>query len=374
MKTNLAHTLNKLISYARDNLMLDALDEIYTLNRLAALCGVPAVKPEETETDQTLDALLAELKAAADVDVEAVKDILLPSPHTVDFYFRDELGRKPQKAFDFLFDLYESCGSVAAGEASGKDGYIHYSRGESGALARPVMLDVGTAVPYTPIASGNRIAALGGDDTLFTADITARLVAYATTYGGTIAKRLNDEDYYLVCTDSAIAHAAVKQKIKDGTVKVDILDYPAPALKFSGIGKNAVIREATTYIKAATDAGKPCVAACACIDNAPAVYVIFAKAVEATDLILSTDALACCGVVAAPDFSALLSVLEKGTALSSDLFAFKPLYAEIGGVKLGAKAKATLDEAVAKHIKAAISAASSATEAEAVALLNEPQA
>ncbi|MDE7463681.1 MAG: hypothetical protein K2M48_01510, partial [Clostridiales bacterium] len=180
MKSNIALTLNKLIAYARDNLMLDALDEVYTLNRLASLCGAAeAVKPEETETDETLDALIAELKAAAPtVDVEAVKDAIMPAPHTVDFYFRDELGRKPQKAFDFLFDLYESCGSVSSGATGGVDGYIHYTVGE-GKLARPVMLDVGTPVPYTPIASGNRVAALGGED-LFTADITARLVAYVT--------------------------------------------------------------------------------------------------------------------------------------------------------------------------------------------------
>ena len=38
MKTN--KIINKLIAYARDNLMLDALDEVYTAGRLSSLCGV----------------------------------------------------------------------------------------------------------------------------------------------------------------------------------------------------------------------------------------------------------------------------------------------------------------------------------------------
>lgn len=370
MKTNIALTLNKLIAYARDYLLLDALDEVYTLNRLASLCGVAAVKLEETETDSTLDALLTELKAAVPaVDAEAVKDALLPAPHVVDFYFRDELSRKPQKAFEFLFDLYESVGSVAAGEASGENGYIHYV-GAKNALARPVMLDVGTAVPYTPIASGNLVAALGGDDALFSSDVAARLVTYATTYGGTIAKRAGD-DYYLVCRDSAIAHAATKKTVRDGAVKIDLLDYPATALKVSGIAKNAVARTAASIIKAATDNNIAHVAAGACVNNTPALYVIFAGDIEKTDVITSADALSVCGVVATPDFAPLLAVLEKGTALSSDLFAFKPLYAEIGGVKLGAKAKATLDAEIAKRIKAAIEKAVSATEEQAISLIEE---
>lgn len=370
MKSNIALTLNKLIAYARDNLLLDALDEVYTLNRLASLCGAAAVRLDETETDQTLDALVEELKAAApDVDVEAVKDAIMPAPHTVDFYFRDELGRKPQKAFDFLFELYESCGSTSSGEAGGVDGFIHYNSGE-GKLARPVMLDVGTPVPYTPIASGNRVAALGCED-LFSADITARLVAYSSAYGGTAAKRINAEGEYLVCADSAIAHAAVKKTVKDGAVKVDLLDYPATALRFSGVGKNAVMREAGALIKNASDKNVPCVAASAVANGSPCVFVIFANDIAKTDILVSADALACCGVVATPDLAPLLSVLEKGTALSSDLFAFKPLYAEIGGTKLGAKAKATLDGAIAKHIKAAITAANAATEADATALLDK---
>ncbi|MCH5162073.1 MAG: hypothetical protein J1G38_01110 [Clostridiales bacterium] len=370
MKTNIESTLNKLIAYARDNLLLDALDEVYTLNRLAALCGVAAVKLEETETDETLDALLTELKATkTDIDVEAVKDLLMPAPHTVDFYFRDELGRKPQKAFDFLFDLYECCGSVAGGNVGGENGYIHYCRGKN-ALARPVMLDVGMPVPYTPIASGNRVAALTCDD-IFSADVIARLYAYAASYGGTIAKRVNSDGDYLACSDSAVAHAKTQKNVKDGAVKIDLLDYPVPALKFSGIGKNAVMREAAELIKAAAEADIACVAACACESGSPCLFVIFAGEVASDGVITSSDALTCCGVAATPDYAPLLPVLEKGTALSSDLYDFKQMYSEIGGTKLGAKAQAALDGAIAKHIKAALTAAASASETQATSLLNK---
>lgn len=367
MKTDISLTLNKLIAYAREYLMLDALDEVYTLNRLATLCGVKAVELQETETDETLDALLSELKTAiTDVDIDAIKDALMPAPHMVDFYFRDELERKPEKAFEFLYELYDCGGIISDGTCGGVDGYVHYALGNR--LARPVMLDVGTPVPYTPIARGNRIASLACDDVL-SADIAARLAAYASNYGGTIAKS-GDGDF-LVCADSAIAHASAKTNIKDGTVKVDILDYPATAVKFSGIAKNAVAREAGALIKSATDAQIPFVAAAAPDGGSAAIYVIFAKELAPDDVISASGALGCCGVVATPDFTPLMSVLEKGTALSTDLFAFKPLYAEIGGVKLGAKAAATLDAAIAKRIKAAIVAANSATEDQVTALLSD---
>ena len=39
MKSDINIILGKLIAYARDNLMLDALDETYTLNRIGALAG-----------------------------------------------------------------------------------------------------------------------------------------------------------------------------------------------------------------------------------------------------------------------------------------------------------------------------------------------
>ena len=58
----------------------------------------------------------------------------------------------------------------------------------------------------------------------------------------------------------------------------------------------------------------------------------------------------------------LLNVLEKGTALSSDLYAFKPLYAEIGGVKHGNKAADALGAELAKQFKAHLAAAASVDE------------
>lgn len=64
-----------------------------------------------------------------------------------------------------------------------------------------------------------------------------------------------------------------------------------------------------------------------------------------------------------------MSVLEKGTALSSDLYAFKPLYAEIGGVKHGAKAAAALGAELVKQFKTALAAAASADEAAAEKLV-----
>ncbi len=373
MKSDIKTTLNKLIAYARDNLMLDALDEVYTLNRLAAICGVPPVEPTDADADgATIDSLIEELKAAApDADVEAVKDALMPAPHTVDYYFADELSRNPNKAFDFLFGLYKDGGLISGAESSGADGYIRYSA-KDGACKRPVTLDVGEPIHYTPLAVGNRIAALEYKDIL-SADMTARLVAYATAYGGTIAKRLGDDSDYLVCADSAIEHATVKKTVSDDAVKVAVLDYPVTALAFSGVGRNAVMRQATRVYKHAIDAHLPCVAACTVVKDTPVLFAVFADNIAKTDIINSSDALSACGVVATPDMSGLLSVLEKGTALSTDLFAFKSLYSEIGGVKLGAKAASALDGAVAKLIKQAIAAVRSASEPEAEALLQQAE-
>ncbi len=366
MKTDIALTLNKLIAYARDNLMLDALDEVYTLNRLAALCGANAVKPQDTETDKSLDELLEELKSTAEnVDVEAVKDALLPAPHMVDFYFRDELARNPEKAFEFLFDLYVSGGVISGGSGGSADGYSHYALGNR--LARPVMLDVGAPVPYTPMACALRVASLSCDDVL-AADTAARLYAFAQSYDGTAARRVNDGEY-LTCADSAISRAAIVKNIRDGAVKVDLLDYPATAIMISGIAKNAVVREAGTVIKNAADAQLACVAAAAKRDGRPAIFVVFAKDLETDDVITATNALGCCGVVATPDFAPLISVHQTGTAPTPDLFEYTRLYSQIGGVKLGAKASATLDDAVAKHVKTALAAASSATEEQAASLL-----
>ena len=76
MKPDLNITLNKLISYALDNLLLDSLDETYTLNRLASACGFSSPKRNEDVDygDCSLESLIAELKEAA----PAVDPVCLP--------------------------------------------------------------------------------------------------------------------------------------------------------------------------------------------------------------------------------------------------------------------------------------------------------
>ena len=108
MKSDINLTLNKLISYALDNLLLDALDETYTLNRLASACGFSSpVRDEDADYgDATLETLLAELAAAAPkVDATVIADILFPMPRTVNYYFSAKLARDVKKGVDFLFDL-----------------------------------------------------------------------------------------------------------------------------------------------------------------------------------------------------------------------------------------------------------------------------
>lgn len=360
MKTDITTTLNKLIAYARDNLMLDALDETYTLNKLAALCGVPVPAPSDMDVDNvTLDKLLDELKLfVPSVDVQAVLDALMPAQHMVDYWFADQLQKNANKAFDFLYELMER-GGCASGDASGKDGYIHYTAANTCA-PRAVYLDVNGQVKYTPRAAC-RIAAVACDDIL-TADVAARMSAFATAYGA-ICKKLGDDGEYLCCADIAPAHAKVKKTISDGPAKVALLDYPVPALSVSGIAKNAVQREAARLAKRASDAGLEAVMACASTSSGePVFYLVFAGKIKTDDIIVKSDALSACGVCETADLTPLRSVLEKGTALSADLFAFKPLYAAIGGVKHGAKAQSVLDGEVAKYIATALAAATSATD------------
>lgn len=358
--------LNMLIAYARDNLLLDALDETYTLNRLAKLCGVPAPELDpDCECELSLDELLGML--GDKVDAADVADAILPLPHTVNGYFRDELSRNTAKAFDFLFDTYALGGCVAAADAGNADGFINYAQKPT-ILTRAALLPVGgDELYFTPRVTGNRIATLSSDDFMVD-DIVARESAYVSAYGGTIAKRIGDDATYYVCDETALDSAAVKEQLKSGTVKISLLDYPVPVLAVSGVAKNTVAREAARLVKAAGDAEIPCVVACTA-KNGVTFCLVFANDVAPTDTLKAATPLTCCGVFETVDCSPLLSVLEKGTALSTDLFAFKPIYSEIGGVKHGNKAKAALDGALAKIFKTALAASAATDEAKAKALV-----
>ncbi len=359
MKNDLNATLNKLVAYAGDYLMLDALDRVYTLNRLASMLGVPAPKPEETEAGDDISPLLEQLKSLVpDADINAVKDMLLPAPHTVDYYFSDAMSRSASKAFDFLYDLYSRADCISASAATGEDGYLRYTA-PNVEPTHSVLLDIGEPLPYTPRVVGNHIASIKADD-IISGDIAARLIAYVNAYGGAIAKRIGGGDY-LCCDRIALSSAKTVKPLKDGPVKVSLLDYPVPAISLTGIAKNAVTRETARIIKAAADAGINIVASCAADAASPVFYIVFANDVKQDDILGESDALTACGVFRTVDFSPLMPVLEKGTALSTDLFAFKSIYSTVGGVKHGGKAEAALDGAVVKLFKTALGATQSAT-------------
>lgn len=364
MKPNVKNTIDKLLSFAIDNLMLDALDKTYTLNKLSALCGVdrPECSDEADYGDATLHSLLAELaEAVPDVDKRAVADMLMPLPHTVSQYFNDELNRNADKARDFLFELHAFGGYASPDGSSDRNGYIYYTGSDGD--TRSAFLTVGEELKYTPIAVCGHVASLECPD-IFTADILARELAYVENYGGAIAKRIGDGSEYFCCDGFALASAKIKKQLADGAVKIALLNYPVPVLAFSGIAKNSVMQNATRIVKHAADAGLPCVAAAAATDGGATFYAVFAKAeLEDNGIILNkTNALTPCGVFATVDFSPLMPVLEKGTALSTDLFVFKPVYASIGGVKHGQKAREALDGAVVTLFKTALAASASCDE------------
>lgn len=366
---NINSILGKLISYARDNLMLDALDETYTLNRLAAIAGVAdpgGVKTDCEYGDATLASLIGELKAVAPaIDGDAVTDILMPLPHVVNFYFSDALGRSPKKAFDFLFELYAQGGMAVDCDGDTLDGFTRYTDGKK--TARATSLDVNGDCKYTPLVRGGHIAMLECDDFL-SDDIAKRMSAFAVNYGGAIVGRPGDGKYY-TCDSIAPATAKVKTKLADGAVKISVLDYPVPALAVGGLAKNTVCAAAAKLIKAAADEKLACVAACAPKDGGVEFYIVFANATAATEYIAAGDALAACGVFGTVDFSALMPVLEKGTALSADLLAFKSIYNEIGGAKLAGQAEQKLTAALVAAFKPVLAAAASADETKAVGLV-----
>lgn len=348
--------LNKLVTFAEDNLMLDVLDGDYTLNRLCSLVGVTPDKQEADYGDATVSELIAELKTLVpSVDATAVMDMLMPLPHTINYYFSDELSRNPKKAFEFIFELF---GKTA--HASGANGFTRYVKSTAD---RAVFIPVGgDELKYSPIALGNLVASVSCPD-FMSEDITARLASFAEKYGCALAKRIGDDSDYMACENIAPAAAPVKTKLKDGAVKVSLIDYPAPTLSVVG-PKNSAAREAARIIKAAADENIPCVCACK-TGEWTSFYIVFAGEIATGETFAASDALTPCGAAATVDFTPLLSVLQKGTALSSDLFAFKSIYSTVGGVKHGDKAEAALDDAVIKELKKAIAAASSTTEAKA---------
>lgn len=373
MRSDINSILNKLLSYAFDNLLLDTLDETYTLNRLAVACGVKTPTRDENADygDATFGELLSELKAAApDVDLATAESILFPMPRTVGMYFNDALDRNAKKAFDFLYELYALGNNVISKSAAfGKDGFYGYSAGNVSELAAVTLPDCG-GLAYAPRVVGNRIAKLDKPDVM-TEDVLAREHMFANAYGGVIAARLGD-DRYAVADAFALTSAKVKTDLTVGSVKTALLDYPVPALAFNGVAKNAVMREAARVINAATDAGlKPVIAAAA--KDGVTYYVIFANDVAQDGLIVNNDALTACGVFETADYSPLMSVLEKGTALSTDLAAFKHVYDVIGGVKHGAKAGDALGGYLVDKFKPALAAAASATDEQATAFVKQEQ-
>ncbi len=358
MKTDINNTINKILAFARDDLMLDALDDTYALNRIATLVGAkaPVLDVDADHENKTFAELLDEL-GCDDAVKTAVADVVLPPSHILSYYFNDKLGRKPKKAFDFLFDVCAQ-GGAAGGKPSYDCGaFVRYECEKTIGVSRSVLLNVLDDVKYTPINSGNRIARIDGDD-IMSDDILRRESAFAENYGGVIAKRISSDGYYC-CEATALDKAPVKEQLSSGAVKVSLLDYPVPALAFNGIAKNSVRAQAAEVLKAAAEQNIDCVAACSARDGLT-VYIVFAT--EVVGEYLSADnALAACGVFCTTDFSPLVSVLEKGTALSTDLFAFKTIYNAVGGVKHGDKAQDALSDGLTNIFKGYLSAAASAT-------------
>lgn len=368
MKPDINATINKLISYAFDNLLLDPLDEVYTLNRLATACGVAAPARDEDADygDATFAELLNELKAACPAaDVTAVKNALVPMPRTVNSYFLDAFDRSAEKAFDFLYELYAHCDcGLNALPAYEKNGFTAYCK----TATDPLKLIAIDGAMYVPQAAADRVAYLEAED-IIAEDVLAREAAFVKNYGGVIAYRPGDEKY-ATAKAFALTEANAQKTLADSPVKVTLLDYPVPALAFNGVAKNATIREVLRVIKAAETAELGFVIAAAPKDGIT-YYLVFANDVTPNEYVTDSDALTACGVYAAPDYSPLLSVLEKGTALSTDLAAFKPIYDVIGGVKHGAKAAVALGGLLADKFKPVLSAAGTATEAQAEALVKQ---
>lgn len=370
MKTDINNILNKLTAYAIDNLLLDPLDQIYALNRLSTVCGLAEPKLDEDADygDATFGELLDELSAALpQVDKAAVADILFPMPRTVNYYLDGKLARGANKAFEFLFDLYaHGYNLVSDSGALGENAYLCYYKDNVTPVGAAALTVGGSQLVYTPLVMGNHVAALENPDIL-TDDIVSREAAFATEYGYAIAARIGDGAEYMTCAHTALQSANVKKQLSDGAVKVALLDYPVPALSFTGIAKNAVQREAVKVLKAAASENIPTVVA-ADNKNGLTVYIVFAGDIVSDGIILGGGTLALCGVFQTKNCKPLLPVLEKGTALSTDLSEFKPIYDKIGGVKHGKDAVEELGGALASLYLPLLKAAASATEEQVISL------
>ncbi len=367
MKTDINTVLNTLVAYATDNLMLDPLDYGYTLNRLASVVGVPCPKMQDVDGDVSLDELLDALTVAVPTaDKAAVMDVLFPMPRTVNMHFGAKLERNPEKAFELLYDLYaHGYHVVSTSDGAESDGYYTYTANGVTPLKAAALTVGDETLYYAPKCVYNRVATLDNPDIL-TDDLIMREVAFAAKYGEAIAARIGAGADYMCCAETPLSKAPVKTVVSDGAVKINLIKYPVPALSFTGIAKNAVVREVGSVVKAVTEAGVPCVVA-ADNTNGVTLYVVFAKELGASEFITDGGALSACGVVAAKDCSPLLSVLEKGTALSTDLAEYRPIYDKIGGVKHGKNAIKELGSALIAMYLPLLTAAASATEEQAVA-------
>ena len=372
MKNDINSIVNKLTAYAIDHLLLDPFDQTYAFNRLCTMCGVesPKLDLDADCGDATLAELLDELKAAApQADKDAVADFLFPMPRTVNYYLEEKMSRGISKGFDFLFDTYaHGYNVVSTSPAPGKDGYLCYSAGDISPAVGAALTVGGEQLFYTPIAVGNHVATLQNPDIL-SDDIVRRLAAFVSRYGGTVATRVGEGADYMCCQASALSEAKTEKVLSDGAVKIELLDYPVPALSFSGIAKNSVVREICKVIKSAAENNIPCVVA-ADGKNGVTLYIVFAAELKSDAFIYGGDALGACGVVRTRDCTPLLSVLEKGTALSTDLMAFKPIYDKIGGVKHGKDALNALGGALVDMYLPLLSAAASASKEQAITFVS----
>lgn len=375
MKTDINSILNKLTAYAIDNLLLDPLDQTYAFNRLATVCGLaePKLDLDADYGDAEMAELLDELAAALPkLDKAAVTDILFPMPRTINYYLENKLARGADKAFNFLFDLYaHGYNLVSDSRALGENAYSCYYKDNVTPVGAAALTVGGAQLVYTPLVTGNHVAALENPDIL-TDDIVSREAAFVAEYGYAIAARIGEGTEYMTCAHTALQAANVKKQLSDGAVKVALLDYPVPAISFTGIAKNAVQREACKVLKAAAGENIPTVVA-ADNQNGLTMYIVFAGDIATNEIILGGGTLALCGVFQTKNCKPLLPVLEKGTALSTDLSEFKLIYDKIGGVKHGKDAVEELGVALVSLYLPLLKAAASATEEQAIGLASANQ-
>lgn len=368
MKNNINNVIDGIVAYAVDNLMLDSLDEVHARNRLSQLFGVAPQKGEQVESYADVEELKKAIaEVSTDISLDDVMDIIMPPSHQIDYWFTDEAQRSTQKAFEFLYDILACGGCVGSASSVESNGYCFVPAFNS-VSTRSVMLDVNGATPYTPEQVSNHIATIVKYD-LFAADAVSSMNAYCTNYDGVIAKRFGEQSSYACCADAAILHAGVKRVVKDEIVKIELLDYPVPAIAISGIAKNSVEREVAQIVKNANDANIGCTLACAKTNDGNKFYIVFSGDIASDEVCTPHAVLGGIGVCTTIALEPILSVLEKGTALSVDLSAFKQIYSQIGGVKHGDKALSSLADALADSYKKTLSASATATEERVIEII-----